>query len=43
VSDRSLEIVEGFWPLIVIAASVLATFASATMLLWLLLLIVEFP
>jgi hypothetical protein len=43
VSERSLEINEGTWPLVVIAVSVLATFASATILLWFLLLVVEFP
>jgi hypothetical protein len=43
VSERSLEIIEGAWPLVVIAVSVLATFASATILLWFLLLVVEFP
>jgi len=43
VSDRNLEIIEDRWPLVGITFSVLATFTSATILLWLLLLIVDIP
>ena len=42
MSKQSLGM-EGRWPLIGISVSVLATFISVTILLWLLLLIVEIP
>jgi hypothetical protein len=43
VSERSLESIERYWPLVGISVSILATFISVTVLLWFLLLIVDIP